>query len=90
MLATTSSCLWYNSYTCPSSSRRRLDLFSPQFRESSSKVLLAMVLCLLDQQEIMDKKGVSYKERLTKVMLEHFMKRNKLVSKSGPEFQRQT
>ena len=88
MLATTSSCLWYNSYTCPTSGRRRFDLFSPQFRESSSRVLLAMFLYLLDQQEMVDEEGVSYKERLTKLMLKHFLKRNQMVDKYGPEYHR--
>ena len=89
MLTTTSACLWYNSYTSPTSGRRRLDLFSPKLRESSSKVLLAMFIFLLhDQKEGLEEEGVSYKERLTKLMLEHFLKRNQMVDKSGPEYHR--
>ena len=79
-LTTTSTWLWYNSSICPTSGKRKLDMFRPQLRENSSKALFSMLSYLVeDHQEMVDKDGISYKEKLTKLTMEIFLDEKKMV-----------
>ena len=82
-VTTTSIWVWYNSSTCPACGRRKLDMFRPQLRENSSKALFSMLSYLVeDQQEMVDKDSISYKEKLTKLTMEIFLDEKKMVEKN--------
>ena len=84
-LTITSACLWYNSSSCPISGRRRLDLFSPQFRDSSFRVLSTI---LEDQKEMVDEEATCSKERVINLMFEEILEIHSHVPKPHPEYQR--
>ena len=91
VLTTTSTCLWFNSHSCPITGTRRLDFFSNQeLRERSCKVLLE-TFEEREHVEVAKKElGISYKEMLTQVMVEEFIQKedDELVPKSDSQYSR--
>ena len=88
MLATFSTWLFYNSSISPITGRRRLDMFSPELREKSSKILFSMLSFLMEKnQEVFDKDKIPYKAKLTELMMESMLEKT-MVTESDNQYKR--
>merc|ERR1712142_348856 len=87
--AATSSWLLYNTSISPINGRRKLDMFSPQLRESSSKILFSVLSFLMHgSQEVVDMDSISYKDKLTNLMMDTMLENREVSEESDKLFSR--